>query len=133
MGRKIDILGEKFIHPISLGRFMNIVESRNSSPFVIDIVDNYNNAIPTYMSIEYENDNMFITLEPVKSLVEGQEQYRSLYNMTLDLMGLHRDVGFIYNSADNIIKTYTPDFRRVVKEYSLDNFYTELKSRVVET
>lgn len=113
--------------------FLEAVENQSTDSFVVDVITRDNEIESIYMQIEFEPQHMVIELESVNELVMGQEFYRKLHNMNLDLLGLHNDIMFTYNDEKQCVKLYTPDFRRCTKTYTLEEFVSEIRGNMVET
>lgn len=124
---------EKFICSDDHNKFMEIIGNRDSAPFIVNLLDKDNNPIPTYMSINYEDDRMFIELEDIQELRDGQELMNKLLNNSLDVLGLHNDIVFSYNRSAGYIKLFTSDARRCTHTYSLDDFISEVRSLIPES
>lgn len=122
----------ELLHPSCQNNFKNKVESKSTEPFVAELISENGEKVITYISISYEKDTMSISLEALSELCEGQEFYHKLSNIDQDLLGLHNDIIFTYDRRSEIVKLYSADFRRCIKEYKTDEFLQEIKSNIDE-
>ena len=110
---------------------MNAVREKSTEPFVVDMLRDDNTAVTVYMRIRYDGNIMVIELEPIDELHEGQEMYRRLNSMNRELLGLHNDVIFGYDAEANVVKLFTPDFRRCTRTIPFGEFIEEMRGNIV--
>lgn len=109
---------------------LNAIENRVTEPFVVNIIKGNKEAEQAYVRITYEETYMVVELEAISELMEGQELYRKLYGLNQDLLGLHNDIVFTYDAKEQCVKLYTPDFRRCMKTYTLQEFIGEVRGNI---
>jgi len=124
---------EKLIHRDSLDYFLDIVKKKDTKPFVINMIRENKETVIAYMCISYEGDKMSIELQSVEGLKNGQEHYRTLSALNQELLGLHNDVIFTYDDEAEMVRLYTPDFKRCVHAYTLKEFTDIIKSNIKDS